>query len=73
VDGDGNLLAVSDYLLEPKGLKEDYGDRPHVIFGCGLAKYGKYLLWIGGISDYAIGVFATELHKVMEKLRWIKR
>lgn len=71
VDGDGRLLALSDYLLAPKGLVEEYGDRPLVVFGCGLARYKEMLLWVGGVSDYAIGFFAAELEKVFEKLRWL--
>jgi len=71
VDGDGRLLAVSDYLLAPRGLVEEYGDRPLVIFGCGLVKYEELLLWVGGISDYAIGFFAVELEKALEKLKWL--
>lgn len=72
VDNSGALLAVSNYLLAPKGLKESYGDRPLVIFGDGLVRYGDYLIWIGGVSDYCIGIFITELSKVLEKLKWIK-
>jgi predicted GH43/DUF377 family glycosyl hydrolase len=63
--------ALSDYLLAPKGLVEEYGDRPLVVFGCGLARYKELLLWVGGVSDYAIGFFAAELDKVLEKLRWL--
>lgn len=72
VNADGELLGLSNYLLATKGLKEGYGDRPWVIFGDGLVKYGKYLLWIGGVSDYAIGIFITELDRALEKIRWIK-
>ncbi|MCD6208845.1 MAG: hypothetical protein J7J67_01465 [Thermoproteales archaeon] len=71
VDREGNLLAVSNYLLAPEGLEEEYGDRPLVIFGDGLVKYKEYLMWIGGVSDYAIGVFAVELEKALEKVRWL--
>lgn len=72
VDNKGELLAVSDYLLAPRGLEESYGDRPLVIFGDGLVRYKDYLIWIGGISDYCIGIFITELNKALEKLKWIK-
>ncbi len=71
VDGQGNLLAVSDYLLAPKGINEEYGDRALVIFGDGLVRYKEYLVWIGGVSDYAIGIFAVELEKALEKVRWL--
>jgi len=71
-DENGELLAISNYLLSPQGIIEGYGDRPHVIFGNGLIKYKDILIWIGGISDYGIGFFKANLDKVMEKLRWIK-
>ena len=72
VNGEGRLLAISDYLIEPRGLIEEYGDRPLVVFGDGLVSYKEYLLWIGGISDYAIAIFITELDKALEELRWIR-
>jgi len=72
VDEEGKLLAVSDYLLAPKDLNEEYGDRPFVIFGNGLAVYKENLIWVGGVSDYAIGFFITELDKALEQLKWIK-
>jgi predicted GH43/DUF377 family glycosyl hydrolase len=57
VNSEGKLLAISNYLLAPQGLAENYGDRPFVIFGDGLVKYEDYLIWVGGISDYGIGIF----------------
>ena len=72
VNDEGELLAVSNYLLSPKELNEEYGDRPLVIFGDGLIKYKEFLLWIGGISDYAIGIFAAELNKILEKMTWLR-
>ena len=73
IDGEGRLLAISDYLLAPNGLNEEYGDRPLVIFGNGLATYKEILIWVGGVSDYAIGFFTAELDKALECLKWIKR
>nr|KJR73811.1 MAG: hypothetical protein TU35_03720 [Thermoproteus sp. AZ2] len=73
VSPDGDLLGITDYLLEPKGIAEEYGDRPGVVFGCGLLLDGKYLYWIGGISDYAIGIFRAELDKALETIKWVKR
>ncbi|MBC7099616.1 hypothetical protein H5T52_11000 [Candidatus Bipolaricaulota bacterium] len=69
VDGEGKLLALSDYLLAPKGLAEEYGDRPLVIFGDGLILYQDHLVWIGGVSDYSIGVFTARLGDVLPMLR----
>lgn len=73
VSDDGELLAVSDYLLYPTGLTEEYGDRPLVIFGNGLVSYKEYLIWVGGVSDYAIGFFASETSRVLDRLRWLRR
>ncbi len=72
IDDNGELLAITDYLLVPTGIIEEYGDRPLVIFGNGLIKHKDLLLWIGGISDYAIGVFIAELDKIFENLRWVR-
>ncbi|RLE93419.1 MAG: glycosidase [Thermoprotei archaeon] len=69
VNSDGELEAVSNYILAPKGLAEEYGDRPLVIFGDGLIKYKEWLIWVGGVSDYAIGFFAAEIDKVLDSLK----
>ncbi len=72
VDEEGDLLAISNYLLAPKGIVEEYGDRPLVVFGNGLVRYRELLVWVGGISDYAMAIFTAELEKVMETLKWIR-
>ena len=72
VNGKGKLLAVSDYLLVPTGLKEEYGDRELVIFGDGLVKLEDHLIWIGGVSDYCVGIFVADMRDVMSSLRRIK-
>jgi len=69
VDREGNLLAISNYLLAPKGLLEEYGDRPLTVFGNGLLLVRDHLVWIGGVSDYAIGIFIAELDDVLRMLR----
>jgi len=71
VNRNGELLAISDYLLAPKGLCEEYGDRALVIFGDGLLLYKETLIWIGGVSDYSIGVFTAKLSDVLPMLRRI--
>ena len=72
VDEQGDLLAISNYLLSPRGLVEEYGDRPHVIFGDGLVLHDDTLIWVGGVSDYAIGIFTTPLQKALDKLKWVR-
>ncbi len=69
VDREGNLRAISDYLLAPRGLLEEYGDRPLTVFGNGLLLTQDRLIWVGGVSDYAIGVFIAELGDVLRMLR----
>lgn len=73
VDRDGRVLALSNYLLSPRGVVEEYGDRPLVVFGNGLVLYRDTLLWVGGVGDYAIGVFAAPIDSVMDRLVWIER
>lgn len=63
VDGRGRLLGTTNYVLSPKGVIEEYGDRIRVIFGCGLVVYEGRVIWIGGVSDWAIGV----LRRVKER------
>ncbi len=72
VSPDGELLGITDYVLEPKGLAEYYGDRPGVIFGDGLVLRGEYIYWIGGVSDYAIGVFRAKLEDILSHVKWLK-
>jgi predicted GH43/DUF377 family glycosyl hydrolase len=73
IGADGELVGVTNYLLEPQeSLEEFYGDRPGVVFGCGLVKHGEQLLWVGGVSDYAIGIWSAELDKVFEKMRYVR-
>ena len=69
VDSTGELKAISNYLLAPQGLSEEYGDRPLVIFGNGLLRCKEYLIWIGGVSDYCIGIFVTRLDAALGKLK----
>jgi len=73
VSKEGELLALSDYLLVPQRIEELYGDRPGVIFGCGLIRYKEKLIWIGGVADVAIGIYVTDLDKVFEILKPVKK
>jgi predicted GH43/DUF377 family glycosyl hydrolase len=71
VDGEGYVRAISDYLLVPQGLNECYGDRPHTMFGNGLVRHKDQLIWVGGVGDYAIGIFTTPIERALERLRKI--
>ncbi len=72
VNDSGDLLATTDYVLIPKGLNESFGDRPLVIFGCGLILTKEYVIWVGGVADYCIGIFKANLSKVLELMKWIR-
>ncbi len=72
LDADGELLAVSDYVLSPRGLYEEYGETCSCLFGCGLLRYKEFLVWVGGVCDACVGVFKAELDKALETLRWLK-
>jgi len=65
----GDLVSISDYMLVPTGLQEEYGDRALVIFGDGLIRYENFLIWIGGVGDYAIGVFIADFDNVIRNMR----
>ncbi|NPA96466.1 MAG: glycosidase [Crenarchaeota archaeon] len=73
VDSEGNVKAMTNYLLEPSRIEEYYGDRPGVIFGDGLVVHKDLVIWIGGVADQMIGVFVANLDKVMEAMLWIKK
>jgi len=73
VNEDGELLAISNYMLSPIGIYEEYGDRPFTLFGNGLIKHKEFLIWIGGIGDCCIGIFIAKLDEALEKLKWIKQ
>ncbi|MGC8571453.1 MAG: glycosidase [Caldivirga sp.] len=73
INDDGELIAISNYLLAPGGLVEEYGDRPRVVFGDGLVKYGEWLMWVGGVSDYAVGVYLTNINKALNSIKYIRK
>ena len=70
IDNDGELCGISDYVLYPGGIEQTYGDRTGVVFGCGLLVIDKSLYWIGGISDYAIGIFRCPFNTIMDNIHF---
>ena len=72
VSEEGELLGVSDYLMEPRDVNEMIGDRPAVIFGCGLAEVNGDLYWFGGAADTVIGVYRAPLDEVLASVRWVR-
>ena len=73
VDHEGSLRALTNYLLEPRTVQEFSGERPGVIFGCGLVRHGELLLYIGGVADTGIGVYVAEIDRVMENMIWLQK
>jgi len=71
VSSEGELIAVSDYLIAPRALPELLGDRPGTTFGCGLLRHRDLLVWIGGVGDHAIGVYVADVDRVLEVMRYI--
>ncbi len=50
------IAITKEYIFEPKEIYEIYGDRPYVVFPCGLIKINKNeLLIIYGAADYFTG------------------
>ncbi len=65
----GELMGLSHhYLLAPQGLYEKFGDRPLTLYGNGLFLHGEELVWIGGVGDYAIGVFTAPLEEALKRV-----
>ncbi|WP_018111851.1 hypothetical protein [Thermus igniterrae] len=65
----GDLLGLTPYLLAPQGLVESLGDRPLTLYGNGLFRVGEELVFVGGVGDYALGVFTTPLEEVLGRMR----
>ena len=70
VDEEGLPLGITDYLLETTGFLQ-YGNRPFTLFGCGLIKLKDKLFWVGGVGDWAIGIFSADLGIALSKLKWL--
>ncbi len=72
VDENGNILDTTGYVLCTEGLIEELGDRAMVIFGDGLLILKDKVVWIGGVSDYAVGVFVADLEDLMDSFVGVK-
>jgi len=57
------------YILEPRMVYEIYGDRPFVVFPCGIAKVSKNdLLIVYGAADFFVGFGLIHLDEIMSLL-----
>jgi len=64
------VVAVTPcYILEPRMMYEVYGDRPFVVFPCGMCRIGKSeLLVVYGAADYVIGFGLINMDDLMALL-----
>ena len=70
--GDEGFVPVAvtpTYILEPKTPYEEYGDRPYVVFPCGLVKVSRdEAVVIYGASDYSVVFGLIDLNELMAHL-----
>lgn len=63
------LLAVTPtYIMEPKTIEEKYGDRPNVVFPCGLQEIDDDLLITYGAADTFVGIARLSKGEVIHEL-----
>lgn len=70
-DRDLGIRAVSvtpHYIMEPRESFEIFGDRPYVVYPCGLAKVDENLVVSYGAADYAVGLAEIGLDHLMSIL-----
>jgi len=61
--------VTPNYIMEPREPYEVYGDRPYVVFPCGLAKLGRNEILITyGAADYMVGVGTLDLEELLAEL-----
>ncbi len=66
---EGLFTAITPfYILEPREIYEQYGDRPFVVFPCGLQKLGDKLIISYGGADSFVVIGEIELEKLMNIL-----
>ncbi|MCD6510293.1 MAG: glycosidase [Thermoprotei archaeon] len=56
------------YIFEPKEMYEVYGDRPMVVFPCGLIKLDDEVIVTYGAGDYVVGFGLIELSELLSLL-----
>ncbi len=63
------VTAVTpSYIMEPSEPFEKIGDRPHVVFPCGLVKVDDHLLVSYGAADLYVGIARVEFSQLLEEL-----
>ncbi len=60
------------YIMEPRELYEVYGDRPLVVFPCGLIRIDDKAIVIYGAADFVIGFGELDINEVLGILEKVK-
>jgi len=61
-NGEARIKAVAPhYIMEPRAMYEVYGDRPYVVFPCGVIKLDNNLVISYGAADFMIGFGEIDL------------
>lgn len=58
--------------MEPRELYEVYGDRPLVVFPCGLIRIDDKAIVIYGAADFVIGFGELDINEVLGILEKVK-
>lgn len=69
-DGNISVKAVTPYyIMEPRQTYEVFGDRPYVVFPCGIWKMNKDTLLITyGAADYLVGFGTLSINEILSVL-----
>ena len=68
-----NLLGLTKYyIMQPKETYEIYGDRPWVIFPCGIEKLDDKILISYGAADSFIGIGEIDLSEILSEMDKVK-
>ena len=61
--------VTPNYIMEPREPYEVYGDRPYVVFPCGLARLSQNEILITyGAADYMVGIGTLDLGELLAEL-----
>lgn len=69
-DGEPVITRITPhYIMEPRDVREIYGDRPFVVFPTGGAIVDNKLLVVYGAADSFIGIGAIDLDQLLAELQ----
>lgn len=68
-DKDLHPISVTPYyIMEPKENYEKFGDRPFVVFPCGICKIDDKIIITYGSADFAIGIGEIDISEILSIL-----